>query len=69
MHQLPLWAKILVTITLQAQKNQRQWSVNDFWSCILGNPRAKEQRYSIINLSAAFMGKNATDNITSALYN
>jgi len=35
----------------------------------MDNLRAMEQRYPIINLSAAFMGKNVSDDIASASYN
>ena len=68
MHQPPLWAKILLTIPLPPPKIDRQRRVNIFWSCILDNLRAMEQRYPIINLSAAFTGKNAIDDITSGSY-
>jgi len=54
---------------LPPPKNERQWSVNDFWSCISDNLRGMEQGYPIINLSAAFTDKNATDDIASASYN
>jgi len=60
---------MLVTIQLPPPRNERQRSVNDFWSCILDNLRAMERRYPIFNLLAAFMGKNASDNIAYASYN
>jgi len=44
-------------------------SVNHFWYCILHTVRAVERRYPIFNISAAFMGKNARDDIASASYN
>ena len=69
MHRPPLWAEILVTITLPTARNECQWSVNNFWSCILDNLRAMERRYPIINLSAALMGKNPSDDIASASCN
>ena len=69
MQRRPLWAKMPLTISLPPPKNERQRSVNDFWSCILNNPRAMERRYAIIHLSAASTGKNTTDDIASASYN
>ena len=48
-------------------KNECQRSVNDFRSCILDEVSAMEQRYPMINLSAAFTGKDARD--TSPSYN
>jgi len=60
---------ILVTITLPPPRNERQRSVNDFWSWILDNLRALERRYPIINFSAACTGKNASDDIASVSYN
>jgi len=69
MHRPPLWAKMIMTIMLQPPKSVHQWSVNDFWSCILDNPRAMECLYPIINLSAGFTGKNTSDDIASASHN
>ena len=58
-----------VTILLPPPENEHQRSVNDFLSCILDNLRAVECRCPIFNVSAAFMGKNANDDIASASYN
>jgi len=60
---------MLVTILLPPPKNERPPSVNDFWSCILHTLRAMERHYPIFNILAAFMGKNARDDIASASYN
>ena len=60
---------MLVEISLPPPKNEPPQSVNDFWCCILGNLRAIERRHPIFNLSAAFPGKNSSDDIASASYN
>jgi len=57
-----------VTISLQLAKNERQRSIKDFWSCILDNLRATEQRQPIINSSADFMGKTVTDDIAATYW-
>jgi len=57
---------MLVAILLLPLKNERQQSVNDFWACILDNLTAMQRRSPIIVLSAAFMGKNASDDLTTA---
>ena len=41
----------------------------NFWSCILDNLTAMEHRLPRMNLSAAFNGKNATDDVASSSYN
>jgi len=60
-----LWAKMLVTIQLLPPTNEHPRSVNNIWSCILNTLRAIEPHYPTINLSAAFMGKNAGDDIAT----
>jgi len=47
-------------------ENERQWSVNDFCACILDNQTAMQRRSPVIVLSAAFMSKNASDDIATA---
>jgi len=38
-------------------ENERQWSVNDFWSCVLGTDTS-DRVYSVIKeFMAAFIGK------------
>ena len=54
------------TISLLPPKNQRQQSVNDFWACILDTQTAMQQHSPMIILSAAIMGKNASDDIATA---
>jgi hypothetical protein len=48
---------------------ERQWRVNDVCSCITDYLMGREQTYSTINQSGAFIGKNASDDIVSASYN
>jgi len=50
-------------------QNERQRSLNDLFAGILYNLTGMERRYTTMNLSAAFVGKNATDDIGSASYN
>ena len=47
-------------------KNEHQWSINDFRSCILHNRRALRQLYSIMVVLATFIPKNATNDIATA---
>jgi len=60
---------MLVTIFLPPPENEHQRIVYDFLSCIVDNLRVLERRYPIFNLSAAYVGINATDDIASASYN
>ena len=57
---------MIVTTLLLPPKNARQWSVNDFWAWILDNQTAMQRHRPMIILSAAFMGKNATEDIAAA---
>jgi len=68
-YRLPLLGRMIVMISLTLPKNERQWSITDFWFCILHTLRAMERCYSIFNISAAFMGNNASEDIVSASYN
>jgi len=54
-----------VTILLPPPKNERQWSVNDFWSCIMDTQSAMYRRRLIINALAAIIAKNASDDIAT----
>jgi len=54
-----------VATFLLRPKNERQQSVNDFWPCILEYAWAVRQRYSIIALSAAYLGKISCKNIAT----
>ena len=35
----PVYAEMVATTSLLIPKNERQWSVNDFWPCILEEAR------------------------------
>jgi len=56
---------MVVATFLLCPKNERQQSVNEFWPCILEYAWAVQRRYSIIVLSAAFLGKISCDNIAT----
>jgi hypothetical protein len=49
----------MISTSSQCSPNERQQSVNDFWSCILENQRAGRHYLKIIELSAAFLVKRA----------
>jgi len=56
---------MVATTSLLCPENECQWRVNDLWPCILENARDVRRHYSIIKLSAAFLGKNVfTDFVT-----
>jgi hypothetical protein len=61
----PFWAETLVTISLLYPKYVRQRRVNDLWPCIMDNPRAVGLHEVIMTLSAAFLGNNSCDYITT----
>ena len=50
-------------------QNEHQLSVNDLCAGILDNLTGMEHGYTTMILSTAFMGKNASDDISSASYN
>jgi len=56
------------TMSQPPPENERQWSVNDFWSCITVTQIAVHCHKPIINVSAALRGKNASDDITITFY-
>jgi hypothetical protein len=64
---LPLFCKLMQTMSLPPLTNGRQQSVNDFWFCILVYPRAVQRLYCITNMVATIMEKNgrAHNGITS----
>ena len=41
-------------------QNERQRRVNNFWSCIIGNPDGNRLRPFIKGVSAGFIGKRAS---------
>jgi len=65
----PFYAKMVVTISLLCPKNERQWSVNDFWHCILQKARVVRWHWPIIELSAACLCKHTSDGIVTMCYN
>jgi len=68
MYRLPPCANMVVKLSLPPFKNERQQIVNVFRSCMVDNRRAIDGCYPNTYISAAFMGKNASDNIASASY-
>ena len=55
-------AKHIATRSLSHSENERQWSVNDFWSCKYGNSVLIRLLPFKINVLAVFIG--ITDNVT-----
>jgi len=55
-------------ISLTHSKNECQRSVNNFSSCMLHNSRAVQRHTPIIIILAAFIGKNASDDIATTSY-
>jgi len=66
---LPFYAKMVATTSLLCPKNERQWSVNDFWPCILEQARVVRLHWLIIRLSAYCLGKNASSRIVTLSQN
>jgi len=62
-----LWHRNNCVLTWVSVEHQQR--VNDFWLCIFDTLRAMERSKCTINRSAAFISKNASDNITSASCN
>jgi len=62
-------AKMLLTKLLPPPTNEHQRSVNNFWSPIIDNLGGLERHWFTLNLLAACIGKNASDNIVYASYN
>jgi len=64
-HWLRFWAKMVATTSPLYAKNVRKQPINEFWPCILENPRAVRQQWHLIDLKAIFLGKNPfNDSIT-----
>jgi len=61
----PIWVKMAATISLPPPQNECQRSVNHFWCCIMDTPSTVHRHLPISNVSAAFMGKNASDYIAT----
>jgi len=56
---------MLLTISVPPLTDERQWSANDFWSCILDNRKAMERGYPILDSSATVMVKIGAYDIES----
>jgi hypothetical protein len=65
----PCYAKMVGTTMLLCHINERQWSVNDFWPCILENARVLRRHWLIIELSATFLSNNAYNMIVTISQN
>jgi len=65
----PFYPKMVATTSLLCPKNERQRSVNDFWHCILEKARVVRRHWPIIELSAAFLGKNTSNKIVTMSHN
>jgi hypothetical protein len=60
---LPLWAKRIAILSLPHHENERQWSVNDFWSGIMGNLGGHRLQIAINWLLAAFIVKSESETL------
>jgi hypothetical protein len=65
----PFYAKMVATTSPLCPKNEHQRSVNNFWHCILEKARVVRRHWPIIELSAAFLGKNTSDKIVTMSHN
>jgi len=63
MYTPPLYSKKWETNSPHHPGNERQWSVNDFWSCILGNQSGDWLRTVINGVLATFIGKRGSDRL------
>jgi hypothetical protein len=61
----PLYGKMVATASLLCTNIERQWSVNNFWPCICAQARVIRRHWPIIELSAAFLDKNASNKIVT----
>jgi len=65
----PVYAKIVATPSLPCPKNERQWSVNDFWLCMVENSMGVRWHWPINERSAVFLGRNAYNKIVTMSQN
>jgi len=61
----PWFERMGLTLSLPSPINERQQSVNNFWSYIMDNQWAMQLPQPIIIVFSTIMGKNATDNHTT----
>jgi len=59
----PWWSKRIETHALPHPQNDCQRSVDDFWSCVLGNETANRLQTAINQFLAAFIGKTDCDTL------
>jgi len=59
----PLWSKYVDKRSLPHPGNERQWRVNDFRSCILGNQSGHWLQLVITEILASFIGKSRRDTL------
>ena len=60
---------MVATTSLLCPQHERPRSVNDFWPCIMEEARIVRRHWLIIELSAAFLGKNASSKILTLSQN
>jgi len=63
MYRPPLWSKYVDKRSLPHPGNERQWSVNDCRSCILGHQSGHRLQIVIIEVLASFRGKSRSDTL------
>jgi len=63
----PLKAKEKVTLSLFNLENDHQWSVNDIWPSMMGDPSTGWPLISIFGVLTSFIGKNHQDHWAAAL--
>jgi len=56
-YSLPVYAKEKVKHSMPHHENERQWSVNNSWLCIMGNLGGDRLQIVITQVLAAFLGK------------
>jgi len=64
-YRLPFYAKMLSMSSSLSPENERQRSVNDLRPCILEYQGAVRLLWSMIELAATFLGKNAFDDFVT----
>ena len=60
--------KILRASLLLCPNNERQWGINNCWPCISENLRAVRRHYSILMITASFLGKKPLVNVSTMLW-
>ena len=65
----PFYPKMVAATSLLCPNNERHRSVNNFWPCILEKAWVVRRHWPLLDLEAAFLGKNASDKIVTMSYN